>query len=193
MTEAYMQYFQKSKIFLYPLLGIRKGEEFVPTETYICWDGLYSENNYKYICVYNINRNLKFKLFEDKVLKSHELLEMATIIDKNTQLYVFDLSKYKNDIDMFLNGSYSNFSISSKNKILKYFGNVGRIAGYIKSYLNPEEYHEVYAKALNVDIKIIQHAHEVCTPPDLMKETYKGKIPDEVALFQEINVPLDQN
>ena len=52
MTGAYMQYFQKSKIFLYPLLDIRKGEEFVPVETYIYWDGLYDESDYKYICIY---------------------------------------------------------------------------------------------------------------------------------------------
>jgi len=193
MTEAYMQYFQKSKIFLYPLLGIRKGEEFVPMETYICWDGLYSQGDYKYICIYNINRNLKFKNFENNVIRSNEFLELAMTIDKNTQLYVFDLSKYKNDIDMFLKGSYSNFSINSKNKIIKYFGSVGRIAKYINSYLYPEDYHEVYAQALKVDIKLIREVYEVCTPPDLMKETYMGKIPDEVALFQKIDVPLDQN
>ena len=193
MSEAYMQYFQKSKIFLYPLLEIRKGEQFVPIDTFVCWDNLYTENDYRYICIYNSRKDLKFINFENKVLKSHRLFEFSTSIDKDTQLYVFDLSEYKNDIDMFIKGAYSNFSIKSKNKILQYFGTIGRISSYIKSYLNPEEYHEVYAKELAVDIKLIKEVHEICTPPNLNKETYKGKIPDEIALFQKINVPLDQN
>jgi hypothetical protein len=183
MSNAYMQYFQKSKIFLYPLLDIRKGKDFVPIETYICWDGLYHTNEYKYICVYDTPRSLKFNNFEKSCLLSHPLIDYQEQ-NKDKQIYVFDYFKYKHDFDMFLNGQYSKFSIKTKEKILNYFGEIGKISGYIKSYLNPEEYHEIYAEALDVNINIIKQTHELCTPPDLTKETLFKKIPDDIALLK---------
>ena len=138
-----MQYFQKSKIFLYPLLGIRKGEDFVPTETYICWADLYDKESYKYICIYNTNKTLKFKLFEDKFLNNHSMLHSTISFSEDKHAYIFDYSKYKHDFDMFVDGKYSKLSVGTKSKILNYFGKVGKISNYIKSYLNPEEYHDV--------------------------------------------------
>jgi len=61
MKKIYKSYFQKSKVFLYPLLGIRKGVRFVPIETYISWKN-YPEIN-SLICVYHIDKNNK-KEFE---------------------------------------------------------------------------------------------------------------------------------
>jgi|TARA_R100000084_G_scaffold109439_1_gene76827 hypothetical protein len=192
MIGAYTQYFQKSKVFLYPLLGIKKGEEFVPVETYISWDGLYTENDYKYIVVYNCDKDLKFKLFEDRVLKSHKLLEFATEIEKDRHIYVFDYSKFNHDFDMFINGRYSKFSTPTKNKVLKYFGSVGKISEYIESFLNPLKYHEVYAEAFEISIETIKEVHEICSKPDLEKETLHEKIPAEVALLKNNSISLDK-
>lgn len=192
MTGAYMQYFQKSKIFLYPLLDIKKGEDFVPVETYICWDSLYDETNYKYICVYHTKKSKKFKDFEIRHLSPHKLLDFYDQGD-DKQIYVFDYSKFKHDFDMFVKGSYSKFSVDTKRKILRYFGKVGRISGYIESYLDPESHHETYADALEVDINLIKGTHELCSPPDLEKETLYKKIPDELALLKNNSISLDQN
>lgn len=192
MTQAYMQYFQKSKIFLYPLLDIRKGEDYVPVETYICWDGLYQPHDYKYICIYHTNKNLKFRNFERRHLDSHPLLDHKEAM-KDKQIYIFDYSKYEHDFDMFVEGHYSKFSVKTKYKILKYFGKVGRISKYIQSYLDPSEHHETYAKALDVSLDIIKETHELCTPPDLEKETLFEKIPDEFALLHNNSISLEKN
>jgi hypothetical protein len=192
MTGTYMQYFQKSKIFLYPLLGIRKGEEFVPVETYICWDGLYNTSDYKYICIYDTERSLKFKKFENKNLLNSSLLEHKEI-KKDKQIYIFDYSTFKHDYDMFIVGSYSKFSIETKNKILNYFGKVGKISKYIQSYLDPESHHKTYAKELDVNLDLIKETHELCSPPNIEKETLFKKIPDEFALLKNNSISLDQN
>ena len=193
MIGAYMQYFQKSKIFLYPLLGIRKGEDFVPTETYICWADLYDKESYKYICIYNTNKTLKFKLFEDKFLNNHSMLHSTISFSEDKHAYIFDYSKYKHDFDMFVDGKYSKLSVGTKSKILNYFGKVGKISNYIKSYLNPEEYHDVYAEALLVDIETIKEVHEICTIPDIDKETLNEKIPDDLALLKNNSISLEKN
>tara|TARA_Y100000389_G_C17468308_1_gene527779 strand:- start:3791 stop:4387 length:597 start_codon:yes stop_codon:yes gene_type:complete len=197
MEKAYMQYFQKSKIFLYPLLDIRKGEEFVPVDTYICWDGLYRQDDYKYICVYKTIKNLKFKNFERKYLINHPLLHYKEDItpegsDNNIRVYIFDLSEHKHDFDMFVLGSYSKFSIDVKNKILKYFGKTGRISQYIQSYLDPESHHKIYADALDVNLNTIKEVHELCTPPDLEKETLIREIPNEFALLINNSISLEK-
>ena len=197
MEETYMQYFQKSKIFLYPLLDIRKGEEFVPVDTYICWDGLYRQDDYKYICVYKTIKNLKFKNFERKYLINHPLLHYKEDItpegsDNNIRVYIFDLSEHKHDFDMFVLGSYSKFSIDVKNKILKYFGKTGRISQYIQSYLDPESHHKIYADALDVNLNTIKEVHELCTPPDLEKETLIREIPNEFALLINNSISLEK-
>jgi phenylacetate-coenzyme A ligase PaaK-like adenylate-forming protein len=65
---------------------------------------------------------------------------------------------------------------------------------YLKiEFLNPEEYHEIYAEALMVDIQDIRSVYEVCSIPDIDKETLKEKIPHEFAVFKNNSLPLDQN
>ena len=187
-----MQYFQKSKIFLYPLLNIKKGEDFVPVETYICWDNLYTESDYKYICIYHSRKDLKYSNFERNSLLKHPLLDHYQN-GKDKQIYVFDYSEFKHDFDMFVLGGYSKLSIKTKNKILKYFGKVGRVSGYIQSYLDPESHHETYAEALDVNLDIIKETHELCSPPDLNKETLFEKIPDEFALLKNNSISLEKN
>ena len=106
---------------------------------------------------------------------------------------VFDCSKFKHDYDMFIMGSYSKFSVKTKRKILAYFGKIGKISGYIESYLDPELHHKTYAKALDVEVSLIKSTHELCSPPDLAKETLIEKIPDEFALLRNNSISLDQN
>ena len=56
MKKIYTDYFQKSKVFLYPLLGIKKGIRFVPIETYIKWDHPHLPENIL-VCSYAVNRD----------------------------------------------------------------------------------------------------------------------------------------
>ena len=49
MKKVYAEYFQKSKVFLYPLLEIKKGVRYVPIETYIAWEGVCELKDEKFI------------------------------------------------------------------------------------------------------------------------------------------------
>ena len=41
IQSLYRDYIQKSKLFLYPLLDIKRGVSVTPTETYMAWKGKY--------------------------------------------------------------------------------------------------------------------------------------------------------
>jgi len=183
MDIVYTNYFQKSKVFLYPLLGIKKGAEFIPAETYICWNDLFGVNDKKYILIYNEERTTAYLTFELNQIKRNPFYyDSYHIEDKN--IYIFDMSNKLHDFEMFLHGFYSKFSVEAKNKILNYFGNVGRISDYIRSFLSPEKYHQDYAKALNVELKLIEEVYELCTPPNIEKETLMEKIPVELSMLE---------
>ena len=192
MKIVYTEYFQKSKVFLYPLLGLRKGLEYVPADTYVCWTDFIAANDYKLICVYTTEKTVDFKNFELKHLKSHKKLEFYHDFG-NKQVYVFDLKSYKYDHDMFVKGYYSKISIGTKNKILTYFGNKGKASNYIESFLDPPSYHNVYAESLGVDVALIKEVYEICSKPDLVKETFNEKIPEKLELLKDNFISLNQN
>ena len=59
MKKIYSDYFQKSKVFLYPLLEIKKGIRFVPIQTYVSWNDIYTKDMNKLLCLYQINKEDK--------------------------------------------------------------------------------------------------------------------------------------
>ena len=75
MKKVYSEYFQKSKVFLYPLLNIKKGVKYVPAETYISWKGVHDEENLKFICLYAAEDTKNYRIFEQRYLLSHKLFE----------------------------------------------------------------------------------------------------------------------
>ena len=70
----YTKYFQKSKVFVYPLLGIKKGTSVVPNETYIAWNNSYGPEDRKLICLYYSRNDAEYKQFEKNVLLKHNRL-----------------------------------------------------------------------------------------------------------------------
>lgn len=192
MAGVYTQYFQKSKVFLYPLLHLRKGIDFVPEQTYIAWDNLYSPKERKFMCLYNAEKNIKFLKFEDAYLKNHSLLEAYFNLGNDRHLYVFDFNKYEYDFDTFLEGKYSKFSMDAKIIIKDFFGGVGNIAQYVNSFLKPDEYHEIYAEELGVSLELIESVYELCSPPNIEKETIFENVPQELELFKNNSISLDK-
>ena len=63
---VYLEYFQKSKVFLYPLLQIKKGITHVPIQTYVAWDNVYSVNDHKFFCEYKTKKTKVFNKFADE-------------------------------------------------------------------------------------------------------------------------------
>lgn len=192
MRNVYTQYFQKSKVFLYPLLNLKKGIDFVPQQTYVAWDKVYDSQDMKFMCLYTAKMGTKFIIFQEKYLFKHPLLESYFNLGEDQHLFVFDFSKYKHDYMSFINGKYSKFSINTRDRITNFFGKVGNISEYVTSFLNPEDYHELYADNLGVDVSIIQQVHELCSIPNMEKETLFTNVPEEIELFNNNLISLDK-
>ena len=190
MKQVYSEYFQKSKVFLYPLLSIKKGIRYVPIETYVAWKDLYKPGECKFLCLYTAEDDADYKKFEMNYLTCHKLFEEYYKLEEGVHLYVYDFSQFKRDLEMFRKGKYSKFSVKAKDKISNFFGDVGTISEYIQSYINPEEYHDLYAEHLGVSLDTIEQVYELCSKPDMDKETLEINLP-EIELFKNNFISLD--
>ena len=132
LNSIYKKYFQKSKVFLYPILGIKRGSNVVPIETYICWKGYYNSEDMKLICVYNINKNDEYDLFEKDVLLKHNRLFDLVKID-SVAVLTFDFSDLGDDWNHFINGRYSKISLDFKKTILNFFDKYSGNYAYMHS------------------------------------------------------------
>ena len=73
--QMYRDYFQKSKVFFYPLLGIPKGTKYVPVGTYLSWEDEIDLNDKKFMCIYKQREGKMFRKFEDKYLLGNILFD----------------------------------------------------------------------------------------------------------------------
>lgn len=187
MKGLYKEYFQKSKVFLYPLLGIKKGVRFVPVQTYISWGDSYTEYRNRLICLYTLDKDNidEFEIFSDVYLESSDHFVAKNRIDMYNFIYVFDLKEFKTDYTKFLKGKYSKFRKKTKDKIMKFFGEHSSTSEYIESYLFPEYYWEDYAEFLAIRETDLQKVGELCSKPDLDKENFAE---DLEILKKELNL-----
>jgi hypothetical protein len=77
----------------------------------------------------------------------------------------------ENDWLYFIEGKYSKIHASVKKRILNYFNNNSANFIYVESYLFPNKFYEEYANILNVNVDLLISVGELCTKPDLEKET----------------------
>jgi hypothetical protein len=68
IVSIYRKYFQKSKIFLYPLLDIKRGTNIIPTDTYVSWNTGYSPEDMKLICTYHTTNDNEYLIFEKNIM-----------------------------------------------------------------------------------------------------------------------------
>jgi len=179
INEIYTDYFQKSKVFLYPLLDIKKGSSVTPIETYVTWGDISVQDN-KLICLYYVRDDEEFLHYEEKFLLKNPLFKEYRELDENKAVYIFDLSGYSEDFLHFVNGKYSKFSQKLKDKIRDSYGATSANYTYIKSYLYPEDYFSTYANLLSTtdnDVSnmytLLSEVGELCSKPDLEKEHLK--------------------
>lgn len=170
LNALYRKYFQKSKIFLYPVLDIKKGTNIVPTETYFSWGEKYGPEDMKLVCVYHTPNTPTFLHFEKEVILKHNRLCDFCKVDSTTSIYVFDFSDLKSDWHHIINGAYSKINDQLKRKILSYFKDNTANIIYITSYLYPEKYFSDYAEILGVEISLLKEVGELCSKPDMSKE-----------------------
>lgn len=175
ISHVYNEYFQKSKMFLYPLLKIRQGHSITPIETYVRWYDMYELGECKLVCVYHNRQDEEFKSFEKRYLLSNKLFYDYFQLPENMVAYVFDFSEHSHDFRKFVLGKYSEFSSEFKFKIVNFFATNPYQSNYIDSYLYPDNYFHDYAELLNCNVEMLMNVGELCSPPDIDQETLISK------------------
>ena len=166
----YTKYFQKSKVFIYPLLGIKKGSSVVPRETYISWGTFYKPEDRKLICLYYKRSDVEYKQFEKDVLLKHNRLCDYVEIEDDGVVFVFNFSDLGTDWDHIIAGRYSQVSAKTIEKIINFFDKTSGNYIYMYSYLHPEKFFGRYAELLGVEESFLKSVGELCNKPDLEKE-----------------------
>lgn len=185
IESLYSKYFQKSRSFLYPALGIKRTAHFSPSGTYVALEGLIEPEDMKLTCVYKEDKSAGFKAFEEQMLLTNPLFsQVLSLHDYN--MYVFDYQVYTDDWFTFLLGKYSKLSPVLKRAIKNYYGEASSEYRYMESYLFPDRYFEIYGKLLDVDPKMLKNIGELCDPCDLEKEKLKIPVEDLEILSKNI-------
>lgn len=195
LNSVYRKYFQKSQVFIYPLLGIKRGAAYVPKATYVAWEeNATTSEDMKLICVYENDGSNTFDVFVKSILLKHARLFGYVKANSKTSVFTFEFSDLSADWENFLNGKYSKINLNLKAKILNFFDPQSGNYQYIKSYLYPEKYYDEYADLLNTNVELLKSVVELCTKPDLAKETLEleianlGSIEESAVNLLNINI-----
>lgn len=163
-------YIQKSRLFLYPQLGIKRGVSVTPIQTYMSWGDKYCFTDSKFICQYYLRDDQEFHIFEQTKLLGNPLFHSKHEMEDETGLYIFNMKSIEEDFWKVVTGKYSQMSDKSKRKILNFFRSHTRHFAYIQSYMDPKKYYAMYAEILNCKMSALKTAGELCSKPDLEKE-----------------------
>ena len=170
IKEIYTKPFQKSKSFLYPVLGLKNNIPYKPINTYLSIKDLIDIKQRVLICVFNNVDSDEFREFENnKLLCSSFFTKRIEIDDK--VIYLFDLKNFKEDWDRFIKGKYSKLSKIIKECIKHYYGDKSLEYEYMDSYLNPEFYYTIYSELLGVSEEELQEIGELCSKLNEEDET----------------------
>lgn len=180
LSKLYGKYFQKSRNFLYPLLGIKRTSNISPVNTFVSWEGLYTEEDRKLIVLYKQEDTEGYRAFEKMVLFTNRYFVDFKECEGGYTAYVFTFEHNKEDWDKFLLGQYSKLSSDLKTKIKQHYGEKSPEWKYLDSYLNPSKFLEKYTELLIVDptdytimYNLLQRVGELCDPYNKDKERLK--------------------
>jgi hypothetical protein len=183
IDSLYTKYFQKSRSFLFPALGIKRTSNYIPSGTYLSIEGVISPEDIKLVCSFPDDKSDGFKAYEQHMLISHPLfLEVIPI--QGYKLYIFDFQVYKEDWSNFILGKYSKLSNTLKRSIKNYYGDRSSEYKYIESFLYPEKYFIVYSRLLDIDVRILESIGELCDACDMDKENLKIPV-EELELLKK--------
>lgn len=171
IKSLYRDYFNKSRIFLYPLLDIKRGSSITPIETYISWNDMIIPKDRKFICLYHLRDDIQYRQFEKVKLFGNPLFDDFKELEDNKVIYIFNFDKYGEDWNNFLKGKYSKLSPELRKKIKEFFKSNPSNSVRLDSFLNPNKYFNLYADLLGVDSNLLKEVGELCSFPDIEKET----------------------
>lgn len=184
VKDVYKSYFQKSSVFLYPLLNIPKNYGAVnkrPKKTYIASKNTFKPEDMKLFAVYEDSNDSNWKIYFEKVLLKNKNVE-GYFTNGDDIVVMFNMESFKEDMRHFLNGKYSMFSTEARRSISSYYGVQTPEWAYLESFLYPSKYFKDYAKILEVDEEILKEVGELCDKYDLEKETLNCEIPEQLIL-----------
>lgn len=176
IDALYTSYFQKSKVLMYPLLGIKRGCPAIPEQTYLAWGSKITLEDMKFITVYAKRADIEYLNFEKNVLLKHPRICDYIVLNSEQVLFTFDFSDLKHDWNKFINGQFSKLNQELKRKIRDHFDKNSSTHVYVDSYMFPEKYFSLYAKLLGADEELLREVGELCSKPDLEKENLMAEV-----------------
>jgi len=189
------RYFQKSRVFLYPVLETKRGGKITPINTFVSWDKVCKKSDRRLICTYELRNDVEFEKYEKKVLLGNELFydfrEGVPIDGKRIGIYIFDFNKFAVDWDLFIKGAYSRMKTEVKKRIKTYYNGNNSNSVYVDSYINPNKYYEIYSRILGVPESTLRGG-ELCNRPDFERENLKISIKDIAAWNNSVNLQPTQ-
>lgn len=175
IKKPYSKYFQKSRTFLYPVLGFKKDQKFTPVQTYLIWEEMVTLKDAKLICVYEDYDDLDWDDFLLHKIMNNVMFDEYYAVEEDMVAATFDLHLIRDDYHKVIEGRYSELSHKLKTKIREYYGHMSPEWAYIQSFLFPKNHITNYSKMLNVDKEHILVTGQLCDKPDFDKETLKQK------------------
>ncbi len=177
MTLSSDIYIQKSKLFLLPLIEVKRDPFIRPINTYIR-DGIFTENDFRLILPFERDESSEFYYYEKELLDSPCLDTDNYYETAKYQVYVYNLSKYAEDYKKFIDGKYTTFSNPVKTLVNIQWGkiNKGKFHPHprIESYLNPSEgTYERMSAELGIKLEDLKNVGELLDPPNIELETFK--------------------
>lgn len=194
IKKIYDKYFQKSKSFLLPILGLKKNTKFAPLQCYMAWKNVYSVKDRKLVLVYEKEESVAWRNYIARTVMSHQMFDcyIETEVEDEVAL-VFDLHCIEQDYVNVLEGKYSKLDRASKKKIREYYGYNSAEYAYIESFLYPEKYYKTYSKILDVEEEHIKFTGQLCDLPNLDKETLKIKTYAKINDVDKVNMESREN
>jgi len=183
IKDIYPGYFQKSKVFLHPALGHKRGSSVTPIETYLSWGDDIKISDGKLIELYHLRDDEEFLRFEDQMLLSNPLFSDYKEVSIDKAAYIFDFADHLEDFYNVIHGNYSKISQDQKTKIKEFYGASTHNYAFIDSYLYPQNYFIDYADFLTCkaeDVpgmyKLLTEVGELCSKPNFEKEGLKMSV-----------------
>lgn len=168
----------KSKTLLFPLLYDNKIKNDVvqPVSVYSIFEVSPTE---KYQLL-NSYLTCTFKKDSKTNLMSEDTkVEAIRHIDSDTIAVVYNISKYKEVVDLFIKGKYSKFPEAIKSHIYKYYQAVtsddpwdpnDKQGILIDVILYPEKYWDLVAEELHMHSEVLKNIGELSSPPDFVNK-----------------------
>jgi hypothetical protein len=169
IETLYKRYFQKSRSFLYPALGIPR-RPIYPLQTFVALQGKIRPEDRKLICLFQHDQTPAFEEFEARHLYSSPLFIDSDVRPGEPSLYVFDYMLHDEDWDLFLVGKYSRFSEPFKNAVRQHYGEKSAEYKYMDTFLYPKKYFGLYSELLKMSKEVVATTGELCNPYDPQKE-----------------------